>query len=163
MTRAVNKRVLGRPGPDYQSKYVYFYFTHSMPRLISRLLKRLEDVPGSRKQSPEKPIRRKRIVSLHGPLVPPPSLSAVNRTQSILLDHVNPIINPDVYTRHKSLPPKVFHNTRQRVIADEVDQPRSMTNEELKWWSSPYCKYYLNFSMCSLSLNTLQCVCYPVQ
>jgi len=111
-----------------------------MPRLISRLLDRLEHAPVSNKTKAVS-VRRRRKISLRTSLPPPPSLSPFNRTQSILVDNINPVINASAYTRHKSLPPMLLLHKSQRqpvVAADDDDRPRYMTNSELRWWSSPY-------------------------
>jgi hypothetical protein len=119
-------------------------YSSLMPRLIPRLLERLEHAPRSRR-IPVEPIRRRRKLSLRRPLLPLPSLSPHYRTRSILLDEVNPIINASAYKRHKSFPPKVWIHDfprRKTVVADEHDRLRRMTEEERKWWASPYCTWY---------------------
>ena len=117
-----------------------------MPRLIPRLLKRLEDASpaDNSKRISVAPVRRRRVISLRGPSLPPPSLSPFGRTQSILLDDVNPVINVSAYTRHKSLPPRLrIHKAQRRRAVDtnQNDLPRRMTQEERKWWASPYCTW----------------------
>lgn len=114
-----------------------------MPRLISRLLKCLEDTPLDQKSKhvAVQSVRRERKRSLRGPLPPTPSFSPFNRTHSILLDDVNPIINSAQYTRHKSLPPSVLIGKPRppTEVLSEYDKPRYMTDEERSWWASPYC------------------------
>jgi len=117
-----------------------------MPRLISRLLRQLEHAPilGSTRRVPADPIRRRRKSSPHGAVLPFPSLSPLNRTRSILLDDVNPVINASAYTRHKYLPPRVRINDslRRAAVAADDDRPRHMNEEERRWWASPYCTLY---------------------
>ncbi|KIM91074.1 hypothetical protein PILCRDRAFT_163086 [Piloderma croceum F 1598] len=105
-----------------------------MPRLIPRLLTRLEHAPRSR-HIPFELIRRRRQLPLRRPVLPLPSLSPYDRTRSILLDDINPIINASAYTRRKSLPPSVWIRDslrRRAVIPDEYERPRCMTEEERK-------------------------------
>jgi hypothetical protein len=148
-TAADGRRTRARPGHQSNSSYPFRNFTSLMPRLISRLLTRLEHAPRSRRV-PVEPIRRRRKIPLRGPVLP--SLLPYGRTRSILLDDVNPIINPSAYKRHKSLPPRVrIHNLprRKAAVTDEHDRPRHMTEEERKWWASPYCTWYdVPFCLC---------------
>lgn len=115
-------------------------WSNCMPRLITRLLRHLENSPliNKTKRTTIVPIRPPRKTSLLRPRLPVPSLSAANRTQSILVDDVNPIVNADAYTRHKSLPPTLWPRRRAIRTRGEFDRPRSMTDEERGWWASPY-------------------------
>jgi hypothetical protein len=138
-----------------------------MPRLIPRLLKRLQDAPADNsKRISVAPVRRRRIISFRGPSLPPPSLSPFGRTRSILLEDVNPVINTAAYTRHKSLPPRLRIHKAQRRRAVDTNQdelPRRMTQEERRWWASPYCTWKPYTFLYSLRTYTLQYACYPVQ
>ncbi|KAI9513180.1 hypothetical protein F5148DRAFT_278646 [Russula earlei] len=113
-----------------------------MRRLIPRLLRRLK----ATSIVPEKirPLRRpaKGAKSLRKQLPPPPVF--FGRSQSVLLDAVNPIMHPKAYRRHKSLPPQVrlLDSQKTRTISRdgtvEDDVRREMTSEEREWWANPY-------------------------
>ncbi|KAF7790885.1 hypothetical protein EIP86_001843 [Pleurotus ostreatoroseus] len=52
-------------------------------------------------------------------------------------------MDQEMYSRHKTLPPKVWidpkaRNPRTRAIGYRLDRPRAMTEEERRWWTSPY-------------------------
>lgn len=113
-----------------------------MPRLLQRLVnqlsapkfrqvdRRIPYAPGSR--------GRRRPKSLFKPLPPEPSWSPSDRTQSIILDDLNPVIHRKIYEVHKTLPPRLRVSPRQGATTDEYDRPREMTAQERAWWSSPY-------------------------
>ena len=117
--------------------------TCQMRQLIPRLLRRLK----ARSLASEKirPLRppAKGAKSLRKQLPPVPVF--FGRSQSILLDDVNPIMHPKAYKRHKSLPPQVRLADSQKetrtVSRDgtvEDDVRREMTAEEREWWANPY-------------------------
>ena len=114
-----------------------------MRQLIPRLLRRLK----ARSLVSEKirPLRppAKGAKSLRKQLPPVPVF--FGRSQSILLDDVNPVMHPRAYRRHKSLPPQVRLADSQKetrtVSRDgtvEDDVRREMTAEEREWWANPY-------------------------
>ena len=114
-----------------------------MRQLIPRLLRRFK----ARSLASEKirPLRppAKGAKSLRKKLPPPPVF--FGRSQSILLDDINPIMHPKAYRRHKSLPPQVTLLNSQKgtrtVSRDgtvEDDVRREMTPEEREWWANPY-------------------------
>ena len=113
-----------------------------MRRLIPRLLRRLR----ARSVALEKvrPLRppAKGAKSLRKQLPPPPVF--FGRSQSILLDDVNPIMHPKAYRQHKSLPPQVTlpDSQKTRTVSKdgtvEDDVRREMTAEEREWWANPY-------------------------
>ncbi|KZP24688.1 hypothetical protein FIBSPDRAFT_822040 [Athelia psychrophila] len=104
-----------------------------MPRILTSLQRQLEKVSSTSKR------RRTAVKSVQAslirPALPAPSFSAAGRTQSILLDDVNPIINADVYTHHKAIPPAI---QRQKRVIRGFDHPRVMTEHERGRWASPY-------------------------
>lgn len=117
-----------------------------MPRILPRLLQKLADEGFGQKENVfgPKPARRVRTQSLRKRLPPPPSFTPAERTQSILLDPVNPVANAADYVRHKSLPPRVRVPRRAAVTTNtEYDRPRRMTTQERDWWASPYRMYVL--------------------
>ncbi|KAG6887271.1 hypothetical protein C0992_013032 [Termitomyces sp. T32_za158] len=101
-----------------------------------RVLPRLKQVPVSFEKFV---LPRKCPRSLRRPVPPRPSFAAVDHVRSILLDDAttNPITNPRVYIRHKSLPPlpRRFDKTREPT---EDDRPRAMSFDERRFASSPY-------------------------
>ncbi|KAF7985225.1 hypothetical protein HWV62_7866 [Athelia sp. TMB] len=115
--------------------------TRSMPRILTRLQRQIETSSSSAKRvwpSP-KPFPRKKKLSCVEPALPNPSFSAAGRTQSILVDNVNPIVDSNAYASHKSSAPVVA--VRRRVpypTTSDVDRPRVMTAQERRWWASPY-------------------------
>lgn len=113
-----------------------------MRRLIPRLLRRLKARSVAlEKVRPLRPLG-KGSKSLRKQLPPPPVF--FGRSQSILLDDVNPIEHPKAYRQHKSLPPQVTLPDSQKtrtVSRDgtvEDDVRREMTAEEREWWANPY-------------------------
>lgn len=99
-----------------------------------RLLPRLARI----NQSPVCEVKRqrpRRPKSVHGP---PLSAPPFQPHFSLLLHPQNPIATPDLYVRHKSLPPRVFVPKIPHHRAGEYDRPRQMSAEERRWWSSPY-------------------------
>ena len=113
----------------------------SMPRLLPRLLKALQEAPLTHMNS--KRVARSRNVgpckrkSLYRPMpISLPSFHLAGRTRSILLEE-NPVTDKRVFTRHKRLPPRVRLGPRP-VLPNEDDVPREMTTQEREWWSSPY-------------------------
>jgi len=113
-----------------------------MRQLIPRLLRRLKArSPASEKIRPIRPAKGPK--SLRKQLPPPPVF--FGRSQSIILDDVNPIMHPKAYRRHKSLPPQVTLPDSQKVTrivsrdgTVEDDVRREMTPEEREWWANPY-------------------------
>lgn len=113
-----------------------------MRQLIPRLLRRLK----ARSIASEKirPLRppAKGAKSLRKQVPPAPVFTG--RSQSILLDDVNPIMHPKAYRQHKSLPPSLSLPDSQKtrtVSRDgtvEDDVRREMTVEEREWWANPY-------------------------
>ena len=114
-----------------------------MRQLVPRLLRRLK----ARSLASEKirPLRppAKGAKSLRKQLPPIPVF--FGRSQSILLDDVNPIMHPKAYRRHKSLPPQVRLPDSQKETRSvsrggtvEDDVRREMTAEEREWWANPY-------------------------
>lgn len=118
-----------------------------MPRLIPRLLQSLKgkaiDV-----SEPTTPLRppSKGSKSLYRPVPPTPQFSPAGRSQSLLLDPLNPIIHPRSYLPHKQLPPvvRLHKNQRTRAVSRdgtiEHDKPRTMTarGEGVVGQSIPY-------------------------
>ena len=106
------------------------YHVPGMVRLLPRLA-RINQSPvcDVKRQRPRRP------KSVHRPALPPPPL---NSHFSLLLHPQNPIATPDLYVRHKSLPPRVFVPKIPHHRAGEYDRPRQMSAEERRWWSSPY-------------------------
>ncbi|PSR71806.1 hypothetical protein PHLCEN_2v12307 [Hermanssonia centrifuga] len=116
-----------------------------MPRILPRILKRLDEIHFS--SQPHKlnltkltPIKQRK--SLWKP-TPSFSLSPHGRTQSILLEDVNPVNDRRVFRPHKMMPPRlrVRRPEKRNATATEVrieDTPRRMTPEERGWWSNPY-------------------------
>lgn len=122
-----------------------------MPRILPRLLKRLAESahlhetctipPGLRPRKSRKSLRKH-----------VPSLEFVHpneRTRSILLDPVNPVLDQDL-VHHKSLPPRpILLNGPAKEVDEDVE--RVMTDAELQWWSSPYRMFLLTLYVCSLT------------
>jgi len=105
-----------------------------MVRLLPRLIRIVQSQPSSL------PFRftnhrLKRPKSLHKPTLPTPSF---HPDFSLLLQPQNPIATPDLYVRHKTLPPRVFVPKNPQCRAGEYDRPRQMSAQERQWWSSPY-------------------------
>ncbi|EGO01806.1 hypothetical protein SERLA73DRAFT_103839 [Serpula lacrymans var. lacrymans S7.3] len=113
-----------------------------MPRLLPRLLRILANaLPAQKKGGRENNPRfsKKTKKNSRKPSLPAASFSLVNRTQSILLDPLNPITNPRTRARHKSAPPRVRVQGRRHLTEDpDHASPRSMTVLEREYWSSPY-------------------------
>lgn len=131
-----------------------------MRQLIPRLLQRLKErnVAGETIR-PLRP-RAQGAKSLRRSLPPPPTFSS--RSQSILLDEINPITKPKAYQRHKSLPPQVRLPDSQKtrtVSRDgtiEDDVRREMTAEEREWYANPYLRMLSTpIRRCSLSSRYL--------
>ncbi|KAH6915227.1 hypothetical protein BKA70DRAFT_569930 [Coprinopsis sp. MPI-PUGE-AT-0042] len=113
-----------------------------MPRILKRLVEQVQ-----KDASPTKyfPLANKseRPKSLHEPkaaLLPRPTLRPAGYSKSILLDDpsTNIVTRSRIYSRHKSLPPRVNvpHNAQPRK--GESDVAREMTEEERRWWTNPY-------------------------
>jgi hypothetical protein len=111
-----------------------------MPRLLPRLTSIIHAQQDSSHIFPFdiKKYRPRRPKSLHQPVAPRLSFDPHAYPQSVLLESENPIATPDRYTLHKTLPPRVFVPQNALHREDEHDKPRQMTEEERKWWSSPY-------------------------
>lgn len=121
-----------------------------MPRLLPRLLERLQKAKAEPLSKPPLLLpRRRRKTSL---LQPIPSLRAESNdhSQSILVDTVNPVVDAKGYIRHKSLPPRPpaasgrVRNYPASTRGSEHDVPRDMTAQEKAWWSSPYLRMLLS-------------------
>lgn len=135
-----------------------------MPRLFPRLAHITQAQLDSNKLSPfdiakHRPRRPK---SLHKPTLPNPSFDPNSYPQSILLQSENPVATPDKYFRHKTLPPRVYVPKDARQREGEHDRPRQMTEEERKWWSSPYRMSYFTCFTQSQSENITQSACLPL-
>lgn len=116
-----------------------------MPRLAPRLLKAIIKDADKPKFFPfSKPFKRRK--SLHDPsqLREAPSFHFLNHERSILLSdsYPNPITESRAYELHKTLPPVVFLPKGAKSREGETDKPREMTEQERKWWSSPYRELY---------------------
>jgi hypothetical protein len=112
-----------------------------MPRVLPRLLQAVA------RQNDESwspfVLNRSCPKSLHKPVPPRPSFHPSRHPQSILLSpaETNPITSSRLYNRHKTLPPLPRLSRRVRQAPGQYDAPRSMSSEELKWWSNPYRTY----------------------
>ncbi|OCH90685.1 hypothetical protein OBBRIDRAFT_581755 [Obba rivulosa] len=112
-----------------------------MPRFIPRLLKHLEKSPP---QSTPYVFRTKQPqprLKIQKPPPECPPLSPEGRTQSIVMDSLNPILKIGKYKRRKKLSPRVLvskwrHKMPQTV--GSIEQHRAMTEEERSYWSNPY-------------------------
>ncbi|KAH9062176.1 hypothetical protein EDB87DRAFT_1559399 [Lactarius vividus] len=133
-----------------------------MRQLIPRLLRRLKErsVAGETIRPLRPPAQGAK--SLRRPLPPPPVFSGSGRSQSILLDEINPVIKPKLYRRHKSLPPQVRLPDSQKtrtvsrngIVEDDVR--REMTAEEREWYANPYLRMLSTpIRRCSLSSRYL--------
>jgi hypothetical protein len=113
-----------------------------MPRILPRLLKRLAELKHlpEPQSIPSGIATRKTRKHTHKPPSTYEHVHAYDRAHSILLDTVNPIINRRDFIRYKSPPPKpILPNVNPLV----EHTPRKMTDQELRWWSSPYRKLLL--------------------
>ncbi|TDL29698.1 hypothetical protein BD410DRAFT_36585 [Rickenella mellea] len=109
-----------------------------MPRLLPRLLECLARNPlGPEIYRGPLTVRRRRRRSLWEPPEIPPSLSSSNRTHSVLLDFTSKSLRKE-YARHKTLPPVVNIQKTNKERPLYEDAPREMTEQERRWWSSPY-------------------------
>ncbi|KAG6911705.1 hypothetical protein DXG01_007955 [Tephrocybe rancida] len=104
-----------------------------MPRILPRLLAQ----PLSHKLDTPFTLKRRRPRSFKRPVPPPPSFKPSDHPRSILLHDpdTNPITRSRVHIRHKSLPPLP---KKLKVRKYETDGPRGMTEQERRFWSSPY-------------------------
>ncbi|KIK65415.1 hypothetical protein GYMLUDRAFT_219430 [Collybiopsis luxurians FD-317 M1] len=110
-----------------------------MPRLIPRLIRRLEASPTTTSFDPFTLDNiRFRGKSLRKPLPAVPSFHPSQYTQSLLLSPNNPVTSSRNYIRHKSLPPRVNLPRHAKPRKNTYDRPRTMTEEERRWWASPY-------------------------
>ena len=131
-----------------------------MPRLLPRLLNHLAKNPlGSDKcEGPLTKIHYKRRSLWKPQALLSPTLfahrDADERTRSLLLDpdDSNLLISPRKFLPHKTLPPKVKLNARQRSENVDHDKPREMTEEERAWWADPYCE---SAALCELEFRSL--------
>lgn len=112
-----------------------------MPRLVPQLLKALAQAGPQSYRGPLVKRSRPRPHSLKKLRPPEASFTHVGRTQSVLLDTPNPIINPPLYTHHKSPPPHTVLLRRQVRKRGEHAIPREMTEYERDWCSNPYRKF----------------------
>ncbi|RDB22835.1 hypothetical protein Hypma_010360 [Hypsizygus marmoreus] len=112
-----------------------------MPRILPRLL---ANIAHSNDLSPEHwtkfTLPHQKRKSLHKPVPARPSFNPAHHKRSILLApaKTNPIISSRAYVRHKTLPPRPRLPGRVKTTPGEYDRPRKMTDDELRWWSSPY-------------------------
>lgn len=133
----------------------------TMPRLLPRLLQRLQNVR-SRQEQTVSALKRPQC----GPPAPItyrpppecPSLSPGGRTQSIILDSLNPILKLGKYKRHKFVPPSLRVRKRRRKTTSaerlhEYEESRAMTVEERSYWASPYCAHTFIHTMNMFSEN----------
>ncbi|KLO19856.1 hypothetical protein SCHPADRAFT_43740 [Schizopora paradoxa] len=117
-----------------------------MPRLLPRLLNHLAKNPlgNDKPQGPQAKNHYKRRSLWKPRSSHSPTLfihrDADERTRSLLLDSEdsNLLISPYKFSLHKTLPPKVKLNARQRSARVDHDRPREMTEEERRWWADPY-------------------------
>ncbi|EED80769.1 predicted protein [Postia placenta Mad-698-R] len=98
-----------------------------MPRLLPRLLKALQT-------------RRPLLLPQDPPQCPP--ISPEGRTQSIVLDSLDPILALSMYKRHKAPAPRLralkSRSSQKRDHEAQVPNLRSMSEEERRYWASPY-------------------------
>ena len=109
-----------------------------MPRIIPRLNEQIKKQANLPTYFPfPKPKRKK---SLYRPPRPIPSFHPSDYPTSILLAPDNPITSSWVYKRHKTLPPAIIPPaaTPSSLNSSQIDNPRVMTSEEIRWWSNPY-------------------------
>lgn len=131
-----------------------------MPRLLPRLLETIAETTATQKKSFPFDIKalRNGKKSLYKPIPPRPSFHPSNHPRSILLaPSPNPITNSWDYVRHKTLPPRVrlSKQGKSRSAPNGFDRPREMTEDERRWWSSPYRKYAFFFHMFELRPRAL--------
>lgn len=113
-----------------------------MPRLLPRLLKALQTV--RLQPTPISPRRRPQRRPLLLPQDPPqcPPISPEGRTQSIVLDSLDPILALSMYKRHKAPAPRLralkSRSSQKRDHEAQVPNLRSMSEEERRYWASPY-------------------------
>ena len=107
-----------------------------MPRILPRLVKKIAASPPRPFESFKLPNTRK--VSLRKPVPSTPSFHPAEYQQSILLSPNNPVSSSSQYVQHKSLPPRIRVGKRVKSREQGDDPPREMTEEERRWWSSPY-------------------------
>jgi hypothetical protein len=110
-----------------------------MPRLIPRLLKAIargEHLSG-KYSGPLVSSRPRQRPSLWRPTKTSYDFTLGTRTRSFLLNEENPVIAPDLYRRHKKLPPSLqLKDMSSKTPAG--DEAREMSEEERSWWASPY-------------------------
>lgn len=130
-----------------------------MPRILPRLIERLQ---ATKPKKPFEPFNlheyRARSKSIRKPLPPTPSFHPADYSQSILLSPGNPIISSRDYIRHKSLPPRVRLPKDAIPGKNAYDRPRNMTEQERRWWASPYRMF---FSLLIEKISTCQPACSP--
>uniref|UniRef100_A0A8H8CLV2 Uncharacterized protein n=1 Tax=Psilocybe cubensis TaxID=181762 RepID=A0A8H8CLV2_PSICU len=107
-----------------------------MPRILPRLLKKIESQAHKQKffkfSLPRKRIRK----SLYKPPLQAPSFQPSHHARSILLTPLNPITNAKDYVKHKRIPPSL--NKPGKVDPNDVDPARQMSKDEMRWWANPY-------------------------
>ncbi|KAF9452071.1 hypothetical protein P691DRAFT_785426 [Macrolepiota fuliginosa MF-IS2] len=129
-----------------------------MTRLLPRLARIIEAQPDSKLLPFDlRDHRPRRPKSLHKPFLSRPSFNPDAHPQSILLESENPIATPDKYVRHKTLPPRVYVPETALKREGEHDGPRQMTEEERKWWSSPYRKLRILHTVRMLTTPPRKC------
>ena len=111
-----------------------------MPKLISRLVRRLNQNKGPNRPNVHSPKRRTKPTSLYSER-PPPTNWVGARSHSVLQDDANPLTQRSAFRPHKRLCPRVLHS--QHVLPRSSagisnDEPREMTDQERDWWANPY-------------------------
>ncbi|TFY61270.1 hypothetical protein EVG20_g7120 [Dentipellis fragilis] len=134
-------RVAGKKDRVQSRSRNYAGAAWSMPRLIPRLLKRLQSLPSS-PSSPRiahLPPKTKKWLSPHPQMA---DYTHAGRSDSILLDSSNPILHRKDYERHKDRPRFRLHPSRNTSMpaaeAVEESAPRVMSEMERVWWANPY-------------------------
>ena len=115
-----------------------------MPRLVPQILARISKT-GLLQGVYSGPLvegknKKQRRVSLWKPSLRKPNFELKGRTHSLLLDEFNPLLTPQEFEFHKSLPPRIILDKNMVSKLDTKDQLREMTLEEKQLWSSPYCE-----------------------
>ena len=119
---------------------------HNMPRLVPRLARVLtNDTDKPKYLSFTKNRRRKKSLHDAKRIVQPPSFNFRNYDRSILLSEPkqNIVTKSRHYELHKSLPPSIHLPKGALKGKRTKDEPREMTAQERKWWSSPYCALFI--------------------
>ncbi|EPT02774.1 hypothetical protein FOMPIDRAFT_1159826 [Fomitopsis schrenkii] len=111
-----------------------------MPRLVPRLLQRLQAPPSKQPIVFDRP--RPKIRQRPGPSPPCPPLSPQGRTQSIILDSLHPIMAISKSRRHKEpYAPLRINSALQKHTRNQVREwhpVQVMSEQERTLWASPY-------------------------